>query len=153
MPRRLCLAALLVLAACSPPKDNPVTEAASGAASAVASHLDTSTEPAHMLGGVDLSQSISMVGTEPFWNILFGGGRVVFSSPDSNEGRTTTEPFFFGPKGAEWHGEGMDIYLTAGRCSDGMSDRSYRLKAEVHIGDTKLKGCADQSSVLQMTQP
>ena len=97
---------------------------------------------ARVLGGVNLDAPITVLGTEPFWNIGFGHGRVVFSSPGSHEGRTTSEPFFFSPEGAEWHGKGMDIYLTAAHCSDGMSDRRYPLTAIVHIGETKLKGCA-----------
>ena len=143
MPYRISvIISLCLMTACSPARD-VIADQASEAQSAVSSALATSSrEEARMLGGVNLDEPMTMLGTEPFWNIGFGNGRVVFSSPDSHEGRTTSQPFFFGPEGAEWHGKGMDIYLTAAHCSDGMSDRRYPLTAIVHIGETKLKGCA-----------
>jgi uncharacterized membrane protein len=140
--RALAIISLFALASCSPARD-VIADQASQANSAVSSALETSSrEEARVLGGVNLDAPMTMLGTEPFWNIGFGNGRIVFSSPDSHEGRTTSEPFFFSPEGAEWHGKGMDIYLTAAHCSDGMSDRRYPLTAIVHIGQTKLKGCA-----------
>ena len=149
MPYRIpVFISLCLLTACSPARD-VIADQASEAQSAVSSALDTSSrEEARVLGGVNLDAPITMLGTEPFWNIGFGHGRLVFSSPGSHEGRTTSEPFFFSPEGAEWHGKGMDIYLTAAHCSDGMSDRRYPLTAIVHIGETKLKGCAAATKTL-----
>jgi uncharacterized membrane protein len=144
------IAAILfvALAACSPAHHAEVASAESTAASAVMSAITPPPiNPHRFLGGVDLDESITLVGTEPFWNILFGDGRMVFSSPDSHTGETTTTPFILSKTGAEWHGKTMDIYLTAGRCSDGMSDRGYPLKAVVHIGSTILKGCAVSTAV------
>ncbi|MCR6661181.1 MAG: hypothetical protein NVV72_18350 [Asticcacaulis sp.] len=144
----------LALAACSPAHKAEVASAESAAGSAVMSAI---TPPpgsqAHILGGVDLNKSITLVGTEPFWNILFGDGRLVFSSPDSHLGRTVSAPFILNKDGAEWHDQDMDIYLTPVRCSDGMSDRSYPLKAVVHIGETVLKGCANNTSRLPQNRP
>jgi len=138
------------LAACSPAHKAEVAGAESAAASAVMSAITPPDKSqTHSLGGVDLSKSITLLGTEPFWNILFGDGRVVFSSPDSHVGRTTTTPFILTQSGAEWHDKDMDIYLTAGRCSDGMSDRGYPLKTTVHIGGTVLKGCAGSTASIR----
>jgi len=147
--RLFVAAAFLILAACSPAHKADVASAESAAASAVMSAITPPPgEPTHFLGGVDLDKSITLVGTEPFWNILFGDGRMVFSSPDSHTGETTTMPFILTKAGAEWHGKDMDIYLTAIRCSDGMSDRGYPLKAVVHIGSTVLKGCAGATDTI-----
>ncbi len=155
MPTRLFVAAvLLALPACSPAHKAEVASAESAAASAVMSAITPPEgNPTHFLGGVDLDKSITLVGTEPFWNILFGDGRMVFSSPDSHVGETTTMPFILTRAGAEWHGKNMDIYLTAGRCSDGMSDRGYPLKAVVHIGSSVLKGCAAATVTISQSRP
>lgn len=144
----------LALSACSPAQKAEVASAESTAASAAMSAITPPPgSPTHSLGGVDLDKSITLVGTEPFWNILFGDGRMVFSSPDSHLGRTVSAPFILNRDGAEWHDEYMDIYLTPVRCSDGMSDRGYPLKAVVHIGETVLKGCANNTSRLPQNRP
>jgi uncharacterized membrane protein len=145
---------LLTLAACSPTHKAEVASAESAAASAVMSAITPAPgNPTHILGGVDLDKSITLVGTEPFWNILLGDGRLVFSSPDSHLGRTVSAPFILNKDGAEWHDDNLDIYLTPVRCSDGMSDRGYPLKAVVHIGETVLKGCANNTSRLPQNRP
>lgn len=145
---------LLALTACSPAHQAEVASAESAAGSAVMLAITPPPgSPVHILGGVDLDKSITLVGTEPFWNILFGDGRMVFSSPDSHLGRTVSAPFILNRDGAEWHDEDMDIYLTPVRCSDGMSDRGYPLKAVVHIGETVLKGCANNTSRLPQNRP
>ena len=150
LTRLFAVAGLFALMACSPAHKAEVASAESTAASAVMSAITPPPEnPTHILGGVDLDKSLKLVGTEPFWNILFGDGRMVFSSPDSHVGETTTLPFILTGAGAEWHGKDMDIYLTAGRCSDGMSDRGYPLKAVVHIGASVLKGCAGQTAAIR----
>ena len=153
LTRHFVVVAVFALAACSPAHRSDVVSAESAATSAVMSAITPEENPTHFLGGVDLNQSINLVGTEPFWNILFGDGRMVFSSPDSNHGETTTTPFTLNKAGAEWHGKTMDIYLTAIRCSDGMSDRGYPLKAVVHIGPSVLNGCAGQTSKLNQNRP
>jgi uncharacterized membrane protein len=148
--RLIAITAFLAMTACSPGHKAEVAGAESAVTSAVMSAITPPPDHmAHSLGGVDLDKPITLVGTEPFWNILFGDGRVVFSSPDSHAGQTTTAPFILTPAGAEWHGKDMDIYLIAGRCSDGMSDRGYPLKATVQIGQTVLKGCAGATAVIR----
>ncbi len=149
LTRLFVTTAVFALMACSPARKAEVASAESTAASAFMSAITPPPEkPTHFLGGVDLDESVTLVGTEPFWNILFGDGRMVFSSPDSHVGQTTTTPFILTGAGAEWHSKDMDIYLTAGRCSDGMSDRGYPLKAVVHIGSSVLKGCAGQTAII-----
>ncbi len=147
------LSAILIcvlLAACSPSMDAASADKASepaGAAESAHSLAASSIGPV-VLGGVNLGEPITLVGAEPLWNIGFGDGKVVFTSPGSHLGRITSEPFVFDQDGAEWHGKGMDIYLTAVRCSDGMSDRGYPLRAVVHIGESKLRGCAASTITL-----
>ena len=100
--RHFVVIALFALTACSPAHRSEVVSVESAAASAVMSAITPPEEnPTHFLGGVDLDQSITLVGTEPFWNILFGDGRMVFSSPDSHHGETTTTPFILNKAGAE----------------------------------------------------
>ena len=154
LTRLIATVAVFALAACSPAHKAEVATAESSAASAVMSAITPLPDnSSHILGGVDLDKSMTLVGTEPFWNILFGDGRMVFSSPDSHLGRTVSTPFILNKDGAEWHDDDMDIYLTPVRCSDGMSDRGYPLKAVVHIGETVLKGCANITSRLPQNRP
>lgn len=152
------ISSLFLLAACSPSAKTDVDETASAAVSAAASAaLSFLTPPPdhriHMLSNVDLDKSITLVGTDPLWNILFGDGRMVFSSPDSHKGRTLSTSFILNKDGAEWHDDDMDIYLIPVRCSDGRSDVGYPLRAVVHIGETVLKGCANNTSRIGHPSP
>ena len=84
-----------------------------------------------------------MVGTEPFWGGLIASDGITLSGVDRPERR-------FPPPGEPMIGGGFAGYevsgarftVSAGPCSDGMSDRVYPFKAEVRIGGEVLRGCA-----------
>lgn len=108
--------------------------------------------PAPSLGGVDLTKPLKLIGTEPFWGVDIGPGALELTGVDRPE---VTAPNA-GPKAdaasAVWEARGSDgkplkITLTPEKCSDGMSDRTYALTAEVRHGDETLKGCADAAEV------
>ena len=40
------------------------------------------------------------------------------------------------------NGEALDLTVTPGACSDGMSDRSYPLTATLRFGPEQREGCA-----------
>lgn len=140
--RLLVLAALssLALASCSPSGGTEI-EAADVAA------------PAPTLAGVDLSQPVRALGTEPFWSLELTGTDMVYTSPEPGELRAPqptavvqgTVAMF---EAATADGQSMKVTLTATECSDGMSDRTYPLTAIVELGERTLTGCAASTAAI-----
>lgn len=109
------------------------------------------TEPAApaaaTLGGVDLTQPLRAIGTEPFWNVELTADRLAYSSPDGEEATASRPDMVLQGTVATFEGETdkgspLSLTLTATECSDGMSDRTYPLTAIVKLGDKTLTGCA-----------
>jgi uncharacterized membrane protein len=141
----LVLTGAVLLGACQPSHDGgaAATEPASApapAAAPVAPPLD----PA-FAGDLDAK------GTEPFWAVAIRKDMLTLTRPDHAD---LTAPHG-GPQvtggAAVWSGgvgrAVLKVTLRNGECSDGMSDRTYPLTAEVAIGDEVLKGCAAPVSV------
>ncbi|HEU4992896.1 MAG TPA: hypothetical protein VFT52_10460, partial [Luteimonas sp.] len=86
-------------------------------------------------------------GNEPFWSVQARGGTLVFTTPDDQAGVTLlgrrvpslvgTVILGSGPKG-EFH-----FGVTPGKCSDGMSDRSYDFASTFIYDGVTYKGCAE----------
>ncbi|PZO05067.1 MAG: hypothetical protein DCF29_09050 [Alphaproteobacteria bacterium] len=140
---RLCVLAILsslALAACSP-SDDAAVEAAETVA------------PPPMLAGVDLSQPVRALGTEPFWSLELNGTDMIYTTPEPGELRAPqhaavvqgTVAMF---EAAAGDGQPMKVTLTATECSDGMSDRTYPLTAIVELGDRTLTGCAASTAAI-----
>ena len=139
----LAAAGLLALAACS-------------------QGVDDSRPPAEVaappvLAGIDLTQPLRAVGTEPFWGLEVTPQALSWSGVDQAV-QTAANP---GPEmqgtTATWRTETagdtlLVLTLIATECSDGMSDRVYPLTARVEIGDDTLTGCAASKSAI-MVQP
>lgn len=136
--------AALSLAACSPPAEAPKAPEPAPA------------EPAPVLGGVDLSQPLRAIGTEPFWAVELTGAEMVYSGVDRPEQRAPQgDPVVRGTM-ATWEsttgaGNPLKVTLTATDCSDGMSDRTYPLTAMVEVGGELLMGCAATVSAIMST--
>lgn len=135
----LAAAAVLALAACKPAGEaTPPANAPPPAAP----------EPIKPeLNGVDLTQDLRAIGTEPFWAVEMTKADLTFSAPD-HPGSTAPNA---GPAmtvgQAEWSattadGAALKITMTGKDCSDGMSDRTYPLTAKVLLGETTYNGCA-----------
>lgn len=133
--RLLALAAsVLILSACSQGTETPATPAEPPA-------------PAAVLSGVNLTQPVRLVGTEPFWGIQLTGSELIYSGVDRPEQRAPQPPITVQGTVATLQtqsatGTAFDITLTATECSDGMSDRTFPLTAVVKVGDETLMGCA-----------
>lgn len=100
-----------------------------------------------MLAGVDLSQPLRLLGTEPFWGVQVTGDALVYSGVDRPEQRAPNPGPAITGTVATWDvttdkGAQLKVMLTATECSDGMSDRTYPLTARVEIGGETLNGCA-----------
>ncbi|MDY7097975.1 MAG: hypothetical protein SXU28_07545 [Pseudomonadota bacterium] len=100
-------------------------------------------------------EAISVGGTEPFWAIAIkpdgqGGYSARYSTPDSPEGETFALSRFAGNNGLGFNGElggqAVQIAITPGDCSDGMSDTTYPFAATVGLGEATLFGCAHSDS-------
>lgn len=135
--------AALVLGACSPSAEAPEGPEAAPA-------------PAPVLAGVDLTQPLRALGTEPFWAVELTGSEMVYSGADRPEQRAPQgEPVIQGTmaiwEGTTGAGNPLKVTLTATDCSDGMSDRTYPLTAMVRIGEETLMGCAATVSATMST--
>lgn len=144
--RMLALTAILMsVAACQPAADAPVD--AGAASDVVAPEPAPAPEPV-VIGGVDLSMPVRVSGTEPFWGVDITPGTLAFSGVDRAELLLPNPGAAMQGEAAVIAAEGLTITLRPSTCSDGMSDRVYRLEAEVMLGAERLKGCAETQAAL-----
>lgn len=102
---------------------------------------------------IEAEASLSLIGTEPFWSLVIepDGERYTarYSTPETIDGTSFAATRFAGNNGLGFSGrlgeEPVQIAITPGKCSDGMSDRVYPFSASVRIGETLLEGCAETS--------
>jgi uncharacterized membrane protein len=92
--------------------------------------------------------ALRAIGTEPFWNARVEGRCVTYSHPEDQKGTRVWTRFTPGPGGGTWSGSlaGRPFVLKVRPqrgCSDGMSDRSYPLDAELVVGGQRRQGCAE----------
>ena len=147
----LAAASALALTACKPAADAGKADDAAATPTAPAA---TPSDP--VLNNIDLTQDLRAVGTEPFWAVEMTKAGLTFSGPDRpNSTAPNTGPAVHEGE-ASWtgttaDGKALKVTLTAGPCSDGMSEREYPLKAKVELGDEMFRGCA--ATVAQLGQP
>ncbi|HEY0052633.1 MAG TPA: hypothetical protein VGB49_04395 [Caulobacteraceae bacterium] len=158
----LALLGALTLLACAQPEtqggepaDAPAGPAAPTPPAAAAPMPEPAPAPAapaapaapEVLNGVALTGGVSAVGTEPFWDVQIAGERLTLSGVDRPERSTRHGGVTVrGDRAAWWgrfpDGQAITVAVTPGPCSDGMSDRTYPLKASVSLGSETLTGCA-----------
>ena len=137
--RVLIIGALLALAACSgKPPPAPEAVAAKPAASVAQAG--------------DFSQDIDARGNEPFWGLKIRGLQFTLSRPDQPDLTATALGATITPGKAAWtatapDGRTLKVTLYVSPCSDGMSDLSYPMAAEVQPPDAStLSGCAAKTA-------
>lgn len=90
-------------------------------------------------------EAVTMLGTEPFWNLAVQGEEGVWTTPDNQPGTKLALKRFAGNGGlgfsGELDGKPLTATLTPGQCSDGMSDRSFPFVATIALGGETLTGC------------
>lgn len=135
-PRRflnaaLCLAALVPLSGC-----------------AQSDSIDSS---GAIYDGVSADASIMALGTEPFWGLDIeaesdGQHAARFTTPEDIDGSDFTLARFAGNNGlglsGTLDGKAVQVAITPGECSDGMSDRLYPFVVTLALGEALLRGCA-----------
>ena len=121
----------LLLAACSSAADNP--------------NLPGNAQDDQPFAGIGEGEVINLTGTEPFWGGEIRGGQLNYTTPENIDGVQIDVIRFAGRGGlsfsGELAGETLDIAITPGACSDGMSDRSYPFAVTLQIGDDQRMGC------------
>ncbi|URW76477.1 META domain-containing protein [Sphingomonas donggukensis] len=81
------------------------------------------------------------IGTEPFWSLSIDR-RTITYRPAEGRSLTVAKPrSIVGINGELYRARGMTVDITHVRCSDGMSDRTYRDTVRVTIGRRTLNGC------------
>ena len=125
--RLLPLAALLLVAACAPAKTDGIDPQGKA------------------FDAVKPQEAVTMLGTEPFWNLAVTGDEGLWTTPENQPGARFAVKRFAGNGGLGFSGEvdgkPLTATLTPGQCSDGMSDRSFPFVATIALGGETLKGC------------
>ena len=141
MKTAIAIAAVLLLAACNPPKPPAPTVATPPAAApdqAAAAPAATGDEPMHRFRAF---------GTEPFWNVNVEDATLTYTTPEDQAGVVMQGTRRALEEGVELSGshDGKPFVLTvsAGLCSDGMSDNRYTLVSAFRYGDIDYKGCGE----------
>lgn len=87
-----------------------------------------------------------MTGTEPFWGGTISGTELVYARPENQQGRAIAVRRFAGNNGLGFSGSldgaPLDLAVTPGACSDGMSDRTYPYTVTLKLGEEQRSGCA-----------
>ncbi len=121
------LAALVALAACTP------------------SSQDGIDPQGKTFDAVAPQESVTLMGTEPFWSLAITGGEGVWSTPENQPGTRLAVTRFAGNGGLGFtgmlDGKTLTATLTLGECSDGMSDRSFPFVATIALDGETLQGC------------
>ena len=103
--------------------------------------------------GIAETASIDVGGTEPFWGLSIApsgnGFEATYSSPELPAGTSFPVTRFAGNNGlgfsGDWAGAPVNLALTPGECSDGISDRTYPYTATLQLDEVTLFGCAHTS--------
>lgn len=107
--------------------------------------------PAHDQGNqpfaeVGADEVLRFTGTEPFWNGQVAGGAMEYTTPEHPDGQAIQVQRFAGRAGLSFSGsldgQSLDMTVTEGACSDGMSDRRYPYTVTLRIGQDLRNGCA-----------
>jgi uncharacterized membrane protein len=149
---KLAIASLsLLLVACSapqppaapepPPAPEPVVAPVPPAAEAPMGKRSAGQE------GGDPLKIFRAFGTEPFWNVNVEDSSLTYSTPDDQQGvamQGTRRALADGVEITGSHdGKAFMLTVTAGTCSDGMSDNVHTMVSTFRFGDLDLKGCGE----------
>lgn len=123
---------LLALAACHPAGDR--------------GPVPGDSDDSRPFSAIQPDETLRLTGTEPFWSGEVTGNALVYRTPDNPDGQSISVSRFAGRGGLSVSGHldaaPLDLTITEGLCSDGMSDRRYPFTATLRIGSEIRSGCA-----------
>ena len=150
---KLAIASLsLLLVACNAPQPSsepsPQPEAAEPAATSAPPVAEAPmAKRAPGQENADPLQIFRAFGTEPFWNVNVEDATLTYTTPEEQAGVVMQGTRRALEEGVELSGshDGKPFVLTvsAGECSDGMSDNRYTLVSAFRYGDIDYKGCGE----------
>jgi uncharacterized membrane protein len=95
--------------------------------------------------GIGEGETLHFTGTEPFWGGSVTGTALTYTTPDKPAGTAISVHRFAGNNGLAFSGmlagAAFDMAVSEGKCSDGMSDRTYPFTVSLQIGSEKRIGC------------
>ena len=150
---KLAIASLsLLLVACNAPQPSsepsPQPEAAEPAATSAPPVAEAPmAKRAPGQENADPLQIFRAFGTEPFWNVNVEDATLTYTTPEDQAGvvmQGTRRALEEGMELSGSHdGKPFVLTVTAGECSDGMSDNRYTLVSAFRYGDIDYKGCGE----------
>ena len=150
---KLAIASLsLLLVACNAPQPSsepsPQPEAAEPAATSAPPVAEAPmAKRAPGQENADPLQIFRAFGTEPFWNVNVEDATLTYTTPEDQAGvvmQGTRRALEEGVELSGSHdGKPFVLTVTAGECSDGMSDNRYTLVSSFRYGDIDYKGCGE----------
>ena len=137
--RTLAPIACCLLAACGAGASSPSPAPSSSPTAATAT--DTAS-----YSGIGTGETVYFTGTEPFWGGEVSGKALTYTTPENQTGESVAVERFAGRNGISFSGQ-LDampfmLAVTPGKCSDGMSDRSYPFTATLQVRGQLREGCA-----------
>ncbi len=96
-----------------------------------------------------LPDAIRAFGTEPFWSAQIADGKLTYLTPATQASGGLSVPVQRADGAASVQftamvgGDALQILVTPGECSDGMSDNSYPWTVERTLGEDVVEGCAE----------
>jgi uncharacterized membrane protein len=148
----ISLMGLLALCSCSErtvPRTSSENPATRSSHSAIAPPPPSPPAPARTSEtavGLALPTRFTALGTEPFWAAKVNGDKLTYSTPEEQVGRTISVTRSMRGELVDLAGTlaGKDLTLTlsAGPCSDGMSDTVYPFTVRRRFGADEQRGCA-----------
>ena len=81
------------------------------------------------------------VGTEPFWDLTIGREMRFTDRGNNMSVVEPTPPVRIGVSGEIYQGRRINVNIVHSRCSDGMSDRTYRDTVQVSVNGHQYRGC------------
>ncbi|WEK45694.1 MAG: hypothetical protein P0Y56_11715 [Candidatus Andeanibacterium colombiense] len=88
-------------------------------------------------------------GTEPFWSVTVAKGQLTYITPETQQAGGVTVPVVRANGAANAlltasiDGQPLQLLITPGPCSDGMSDKTYPWTVDRTLGDASADGCAE----------
>lgn len=142
----------LLLAACNAPPSSPgaVSPPEPGAPAAEPAAPSGQASMAKRAPGQEQAEPLQVFrafGTEPFWNVNVEEATLTYTTPEDQAGVVMQGVRRAVEGGVEvsgtQDGKAFVLTVTAGDCSDGMSDNRYVLVSSFRFGDIDYKGCGE----------